>query len=153
MSHLCYYLAKVIKEANNVMISHDDYFNCSSILSLLTVLLSLYSFSLRSLITPVIILSEEHRTSLICCHEFTTHHFFSWWMASKWEAGSSEGITNVAEFNHVQKSNWNQIASAHCISIHIGLRVEKGMLTGSDGGGCWWLFVSKRTFSQLHPSQ
>lgn len=40
-------------------------------------------------------------SSLVCCNEFTTHHFFSWWMASKLEAGSLEGITNVAEFNHV----------------------------------------------------
>lgn len=50
---------KVIKEANNMMISHDDYFHGFSILSLLTVLLSLYSFSLHSLIMPAIILSEE----------------------------------------------------------------------------------------------
>lgn len=46
------------------MISHDDYFHCSSILSLLTVLSSLYSFSLHPLITPAIILSEEQSHSL-----------------------------------------------------------------------------------------
>lgn len=98
---------KVIKGANNMMISHDDYFHCSFILSLLTVLSLLYCFSLHSLIMPAIILSEERShflmlisqleiimllifawcsallgeemtnliSSLICCHEFTTHHF------------------------------------------------------------------------------
>lgn len=88
------------EETNNMMISHDGYFNCSSTLSLPTVLPSLYSLSSHHIIKPATILSVESTSqfeigllifawrsivhgevmtnlisSLICCHEFTTHHF------------------------------------------------------------------------------
>lgn len=120
---------KVIKEANNLIISHDDYLHCSSILSLLTVLSSLYAFSLHSLITPAIILSEErsHFLTVFVSAWNTTPHIcmalterwwliwyppssfamsspptiLSWWMASCWNTGSLEGITNVTGFKRM----------------------------------------------------
>lgn len=86
------------EETNNMMISHDGCFNCCSTLSLPTVLPSLYSLSSHYIIKPATILSVESTSqfeigllifawcstvhgevmtnlisSLICCHEFTTH--------------------------------------------------------------------------------
>lgn len=103
------------------MISHDDYFHCSSILSLLTVLSSLYSLShyILSLRLQSFCLRSDHifnwctsqpeirllifawcsalhrevvtnlTSTLICCHEFTTHHFL---MMDGWLVGETRGL-------------------------------------------------------------
>lgn len=136
---------KVIKEANNMMISHDDYFHC--FYSLITycitiVIFFLITFShyacnyfgrgavtfsngvhLRLEIRLLIFawfpsLHREVVTNLICplpqsVATSSTPTIFLWWMASRWNTGSSEGITNVTRFNHM--TNGPHFNTLRCI--------------------------------------